>query len=178
MDSLSENLVWGDGPTTSRVMIIGEAPGETEDREGKPFVGRAGKLLNEALEEAGLPRSSVYVTNLVKSRPPNNRRPTEKEITEHVEYLIDEYKTIQPEFVLILGNTVLHALTNFQGGISTHRGYIDRNKTAMPRACMFATFHPSAALRSTATRELFKADILIFANKVKGSYKDELVSDE
>ena len=175
---LSERIVPGDGPTTSKVMIIGEAPGETEDREGKPFVGRAGKLLNEALEKAGLPRSSVYVTNIVKSRPPNNRRPTQDEIDEHIKYLIDEYKYIQPKYVLILGNTVLHTLTTFQGGITKHRGYVDKHKTAMPESFMYATFHPSAALRSKETRITFEADILAFAIKTKGAYKDDTPSDD
>jgi uracil-DNA glycosylase len=80
--------------------------------------------------------------------------------------------------VLILGNTVLHTLTTLDGGITKHRGYVDKHKTAMPASYMYATFHPSAALRSTETRMIFEEDILAFATKIKSAYKDDTPSDD
>jgi uracil-DNA glycosylase family 4 len=88
-------------------MIIGEAPGETEDKLGRPFVGKAGKRLNEALIAAGLKRDEVYITNIYKFRPPNNRKPTLEEIVEHWPYLSIELDEVKPRFVLLLGNTAL-----------------------------------------------------------------------
>jgi uracil-DNA glycosylase family 4 len=126
---LHENVkticVMGNGDHTKRIMIVGEAPGATEDELGQPFAGKAGQVLNNVLNDVGINREDVYVTNIVKCRPPKNRRPEQNEITACVShYLIPEYQLIKPKAVLLLGNTALHALTSLTGGISQHRGYI------------------------------------------------------
>ena len=96
-------LVWGEGPKPCDFMLIGEAPGATEDKKGRPFVGAAGKVLDTALSRAGLDRSSVYVTNAYKLRPPSNRDPSEKELETHLNYLRKEFREVQPKYMLLLG---------------------------------------------------------------------------
>jgi uracil-DNA glycosylase len=160
------NFVKGDGPVPCDVMVIGEAPGATEDRLGKPFVGRSGATLNTALAAVGLPRENVYVTNLYKHRPPDNRPPTAEEIKEHIHYLIEEYHQVRPKYVLLLGNTVLHTLTDIREGISKGRGYIPHKNAAMVHSHVYATYHPSA-VRSHDVRAKFEADLATFANIVR-----------
>lgn len=166
---LAQKLVPGEGPNEAIAMIIGEAPGEEEDKQGRPFVGKSGQLLRETLIKHGLDPSEVYITNVVKSRPPNNRPPTQEEIEAHIGYFISEYKRIRPSHVLLLGNTALHTMTNLDGGIMKHRGFIPSQHAAM-QAYVYATLHPSAALRGTSNKELFDKDIQVFAKMVKGAY--------
>jgi DNA polymerase len=148
-------------------MVIGEAPGENEDRELLPFVGKAGKLLDGILMEAGLPRDTVYVTNIVKSRPPGNRPPTKDEIAEHRPYLTEEISRIRPRFVLLLGNTALSALTIYEGGIMSRRGWIAPSKSAFSKnAAVYATLHPSAILHNFKLKGLLEEDIQQFAKRV------------
>ena len=111
----SAQYVPGNGDVLSRVVLIGEAPGSEEDRAGKPFVGRAGKELNTALEIHGIPREAVYTTYVVKKRSPGNRRPTDEEIYDWFPVLDHEVKVIDPVAVLLLGATALKAVTG-----STH----------------------------------------------------------
>lgn len=176
-ESAKTICVMGNGNAAAKVMIIGEAPGANEDATGEPFVGRAGEVLDKALADAGLPREQVYVTNLVKCRPPKNRDPKQEEIEACVEYLIREYRQIWPTHVLLLGNVALHTLTNIKGGITKHRGYINQHNSAFTRSDTFATFHPAATFRSKDNLEIFRADIRMFVQAVQKHRVAELQRD-
>lgn len=170
-DDYSENVVPGDGPIPCDVMIIGEAPGRDEDAAGRPFIGKAGQRLDEALEAAGLARSDCYVTNVVKRRPPNNRKPRPEEIAAYWYYLANEMVDVQPKFILLLGNTALYALTKHEG-ITSKRGRV-MDKMTVRLDCtsvVYATFHPSATFRSRETKDTFFKDINTFGKIVRGSY--------
>lgn len=97
------SLVWGEGPKPCDLMLIGEAPGATEEKLGRPFVGKAGEVLEEALVNAGASREVVYITNSYKLRPPKNRDPNERELEEHLGHLRKEFREVQPKRILVLG---------------------------------------------------------------------------
>ncbi len=140
-------MVPGEGSPTADVMIVGEAPGAKEDEQGRPFVGRSGRLLDELLAAAGLDREQVYVTNVVKARPPGNRDPRADEVAHHMEWLEIQLALIQPRLVVPLGR---HALAHFTDGakISEVHGTVLRERGRV----LFPLYHPAAALRSTALR--------------------------
>jgi uracil-DNA glycosylase family 4 len=142
------NMVPGEGSETAEVMLVGEAPGASEDELGRPFVGRAGRLLDELLAEAGLEREQVYITNVVKARPPGNRDPRAAEVVHWMPWLEAELALIQPRVVVPLGR---HALAHFTEGarISEVHG---RELTERGRT-LFPLYHPAAGLRSTALRQ-------------------------
>lgn len=104
------NIVPGVGPMPCDLMLVGEAPGKDEDEALKPFVGKAGKKLDEALEASGVKRSGVYITNAVKCRPPSNRTPTWEEILKHRDYLINEIGRVDPKIIVTLGTTATRAV--------------------------------------------------------------------
>ena len=116
------NLVFADGNIDSKIMIIGEGPGANEDAEGKPFVGRAGKLLDKMLAAIKLDRTKVYISNVVNYRPPANRRPTEIEIERYLPYLKNHIEIINPKILLLLGSTALNTLIGNEVVISRVRG--------------------------------------------------------
>ena len=116
------NLVFADGNPEAKVMIIGEGPGANEDKEGRPFVGRAGKLLDKMLSSINLDRKSVYITNVVNYRPPENRKPTEVEIERYLPFLIKHILIIKPKIIMLLGSTALSALIGENEVISKARG--------------------------------------------------------
>ena len=144
-------VVPGNGDVLSRVMLVGEAPGGDEDREGEPFVGRAGALLNTALETAGVPRDTVFVTNIVKGRPPDNRDPTPEEIKTHLPILEAEAEVLDPVGVLLLGRIALNGL-GYRGTISS---VIDRRVKlggVWEGRWVMATYHPSFVNRGGMAR--------------------------
>jgi DNA polymerase len=147
------NMVPGEGNPDAEVMLVGEAPGATEDERGRPFVGRAGKLLDEVLAEAGLEREDVYITNVFKARPPKNRDPKPAEVAHHIQWLEIELALVQPSLVVPLGR---HALSHFTDGakISDVHG---TEVTERGRA-LFPLYHPAAALRGVALRETLFED--------------------
>lgn len=155
--------LWGSGPRICRVMIVGEAPGATEDLQGIPFVGDAGQVLRTALKKAGLDPDECYITNAVKCRPEDNRTPKKKEIKACNEYLLNEIESVGPEFILILGNTALEALLNIKG-ITKLRG----KTMPMEGVTYFATYHPAYVLRDPGAEPVFQGDLTAFANLVKG----------
>ena len=106
----ASNLVFSDGNPNSKVMIIGEGPGANEDKEGLPFVGRAGQLLDKMLHAINLNRKNVYITNVVNYRPPENRKPTEKEVERYLPYLKKHIEIIKPKIILLLGSTAMNAI--------------------------------------------------------------------
>jgi uracil-DNA glycosylase len=146
-------MVPGEGSPTAAVMLVGEAPGAQEDEQGRPFVGRAGRLLDELLREAGLERDAVYITNVVKARPPGNRDPRAAEVLHWMPWLEAELALVQPRLVVPLGR---HALAHFTDGakISEVHG---RELTERGRT-LFPLYHPAAGLRSAQLRQALFAD--------------------
>ena len=146
-------MVPGEGNPDAEIMIVGEAPGASEDKQGRPFVGRAGKLLDELLAAAGLERSDVYITNVVKARPPGNRDPRADEVAHHMPWLEAQLALIQPSLVVPLGR---HALAHFTDGakISEVHGteVTERGRT------LFPLYHPAAALHNQSLRETLFED--------------------
>jgi len=141
------NIVPGEGSATADVMIVGEAPGASEDKQGRPFVGRAGKLLDELLEEAGLVREDVFITNVVKARPPGNRDPKADEVAHYMPWLERQLALIRPNVVIPVGR---HALAHFAPGrkITEVHGelLVERERRLVP------WLHPAAALRNRDLR--------------------------
>ena len=143
------NIVFSDGdPETARAILIGEAPGENEDKTGTPFVGRAVKLLNEFLEQAGISRKKdLYIINTVKCRPPKNRVPSDEEKKLCEDYLLKQIEIINPEVLIFCGSTALKSFYNKKIAISKIRGEIlDIEIGGKPRKCI-PIFHPSYLLR-------------------------------
>ena len=144
----------GDGNIDSPVVFIGEAPGKNEDEQGRPFVGAAGKLLEEALGTIGWSREDIYITNIVKCRPPGNRDPSPEEVEEHRPFLAKELELIAPKLIVLLGRHSLHwFLPDLQ--ISKVRGTAKRSGNQV----YFPTYHPAAALYNGRLRETFIGDI-------------------
>lgn len=144
----------GDGPKDAKIMIVGEAPGEEEDRQGLPFVGRSGKFLDKMLGIAGLDRSKVFITNTVKHRPPENRAPKTSEIKICKELWLDkQIDILKPKLIVVLGGIALKTLVG-EGSVEKLHGKVitkDNQK-------YFITFHPSAALRFPETRKKMEDD--------------------
>jgi uracil-DNA glycosylase family 4 len=147
------NLVPGEGPAGADVMLVGEAPGRFEDEQGRPFVGRAGQLLDEVLAEAGLERAEVFITNVVKARPPGNRDPRASEVEHHLPWLEQQLALVRPRVVIPLGR---HALAHFAPNekISEVHGrlIVDGDRRLVP------WFHPAAALHNQRLRETLVQD--------------------
>ena len=149
------NAVPGKGNFQSKVIFVGEAPGKNEDKNGEPFIGIAGKKLTIALEEAGISRDEVYITNIVKCRPPNNRVPSTIERNTCQEYLKQEISIIKPEIICILGNTAFNSIL---GGseITKFRGKIARKDNLL----YFITIHPAATIYNQKLVSVLKEDII------------------
>ena len=152
------NAVPGMGYSKSEILFIGEAPGRNEDLRGEPFVGTAGKILSEALEYAGLPRNQVYITNVVKCRPPNNRQPNQQEIDSCSNYLLEELRLICPKIICILGNTEFGSLLN-GNSITKNRGKIIKKNNQT----YFVTIHPAAVIYNPELRQILKDDLKLLA---------------
>lgn len=162
------DLVHGYGPVPCDVMLIGEAPGAEEEQEGRPFVGKSGQLLQRALQDAGLNYEQVYITNIYKYRPPDNRTPTEEEIQSHWPILVSELQAVQPKYILLMGNTALVAFSG-QGGIQqAHGSRVARQLPGDP--FIFCTYHPAAGLYKPGLKTEFANDIRTFASVVNGEY--------
>ena len=161
------NLVFGDGNINSKVMIIGEGPGANEDKEGKPFVGRAGKLLNKMLEAIQLNRNKVYITNVVNFRPPENRKPTEDEITRYLPYLKSHIEIIKPKILFLLGSTALNALIGDEIVISKARGKWMEKNIGELKINVIASFHPAFLMRQPEQKKLAWIDLKMIRDKCK-----------
>jgi len=161
-----KNLVFSDGNKDSKVMIIGEAPGRTEDKFQKPFVGRAGKLLDSLLETVNLDRSTVYITNVVNYRPDKNRKPTSKEINQFKKLLFKHIKIISPKCILLLGATAAAAVLNHIGPLSEVRGKWKSIKIVNSYFNILTTFHPAFLLRQPAQKKSTLEDLREFKRKL------------
>lgn len=155
----AKNLVVGDGNINADIVFIGEAPGKNEDEQGLPFVGAAGKFLNEMLSEAGMQRSDVYITNIVKYRPPGNRDPAPDEKKAFWPYLLKQLQIIRPKVVITLGR---HSMEYFLPGmrISAIHGQPKRIQFGEDKLVVIPLFHPAAALYNTSLRQTLIDDFL------------------
>ena len=146
--------VFGIGDEHARVMIVGEAPGKNEDLQGEPFVGAAGKYLDELLAIAGLERKDVFIANVLKCRPPGNRDPHPEEIELCTPFLREQTRTIDPEFIVTLGNFSTKFILKTEVGITRLHGKLQR----AGRYKVFPIFHPAAALYDGSKREALEND--------------------
>ena len=157
-----KNSVPGEGSTDNRIMFIGEAPGYWEDSKGKPFVGEAGKFLDTVLEEANLLRDNVFITNIVKCRPPNNREPSKEEIKTCSRYLDRQIQVIQPKIIITLGNHSTAYIFRKIGlpfdGITRVHGKFFEASISKIQTTIFPTFHPASALYNPKYKNLLLQD--------------------
>lgn len=157
--ALSESrthAVVGEGDVQARLMLIGEGPGAEEDKQGRPFVGAAGKLLDQMLDAIGLARENVYIANIVKCRPPQNRAPKPDETNACIGYLLRQIRLIQPDVMLLLGATALNAVLSKDLRITKDRG----KWMKFEGRDVLATFHPAALLRDPSKKPLSFDDML------------------
>ncbi|MCI9261872.1 uracil-DNA glycosylase family protein [uncultured Adlercreutzia sp.] len=146
--------VFGTGDPHARVLIVGEAPGKNEDLQGEPFVGAAGKYLSELLAIAGLTREEVFIANVLKCRPPSNRDPRPEEIQACTPFLREQTRTINPEFIVTLGNFSTKFILKTDVGITRLHGTLQQ----AGRFKVFPIFHPAAALYDGKKREALEND--------------------
>ena len=150
-----KNAVPGSGSINRKIILIGEAPGKNEDETGSPFVGSAGKILDQALIDARIERKEIYITNVVKCRPPNNRVPTDEEIRICTsEYLKKEIDIISPKIICILGATALKSLLGLKS-MTPYRG----QTVNRPPLKYFITYHPAATIYNNKLKQIFFEDI-------------------
>lgn len=155
------SVVFGMGHPKAALMFVGEGPGAEEDAQGLPFVGRSGKLLDQLLkEEMGLGRESVYITNVVKCRPPGNRDPKPEEIAECSPYLQQQLAHIRPRVIVTLGNPATKTMLQTATGITKLRGTSHAFSYPGGSATLVPTFHPSAVLRNQMNMPLIRADLV------------------
>jgi uracil-DNA glycosylase family 4 len=152
------NVVFGSGNADAELMFVGEAPGAEEDRQGLPFVGRAGALLTELLEEVGMSRGEVWITNVLRCRPPGNRDPQPIEIESCQPYTHRQVELIEPRVIATLGNFATKLLTGSRVGISRVRGTPQLREIVGRAVFLMPLFHPAAALRTPSVAELLRED--------------------
>jgi uracil-DNA glycosylase len=150
--------VFGAGNANAELMFVGEAPGAEEDRQGLPFVGRAGQLLSELLSEIGLSREDVFIANVLKSRPPGNRDPMPNEIEACQPYLWKQIALIQPTVIASLGNFSTKLLSRNPTGITRVRGTAQVHQLGGRTVFLFPLLHPAAALRTPAMKDQLRED--------------------
>ncbi len=155
------NFVFGVGNPKSEIMFIGEAPGADEDIQGLPFVGRAGQLLTKLLKLVGIERQSIYICNILKCRPPKNRKPLPSEIEMCKPYLIKQIELVQPKVIVALGSTAVEGLLNLKKKMSELRG----NILSFNKIPVIVTYHPAALLRNPNWEKDFIEDLNILKNK-------------
>jgi DNA polymerase len=156
--------VFGAGDANADLMFVGEAPGAEEDRQGLPFVGRAGQLLNQMLEGIGLSREEVFIANVLKSRPPGNRDPQPLEIEACRPYLFEQVRLIEPTVICTLGNFATKLLTGNPAGITRVRGTPQVHELGGRTVVLLPIFHPAAALRTPAVKETLREDFATIPN--------------
>ena len=162
----ANQLVFSDGNFRSKIMLVGEGPGQKEDEIGKPFMGDAGKLLNKMLAAIDIKRESIYITNVVNYRPPNNRKPTTAEINKYSKFLYEHISIINPKILIIMGGTAMEALIGNNFKISKERGIwkdvIIKGKTYLS----IVTFHPAYLLRQPDQKKYSWIDLKEIRKKI------------
>ena len=149
------NIVFGIGNKNAKIMFIGEGPGADEDAQGMPFVGKAGQLMNKAFEGIGLKRDDVFIANIVKCRPPQNRNPEKDEAEACIDYLRNQVMIIKPKIIVLLGNVALKNILGEEYGITKARGKWIEKKGIW----YLPTFHPAALLRDESKKIDFWKDL-------------------
>ena len=155
--------VFGDGNPDARVMFVGEAPGKNEDLQGVPFVGKAGQNLNELLGIAGLQREDVFIANVLKCRPPGNRDPRPEEIQACTPFLREQTRTIDPEFIVTLGNFATKFILKTEVGITRLHGQLQM----AGRFKVFPIYHPAAAIYDHSKWEALENDFATLGTLLK-----------
>ena len=162
-----KNIVFGTGNKNADIMFIGEGPGADEDREGEPFVGKAGKLMDQAFIGLGIMRENIYIANIVKCRPPNNRTPHKDEANACLDYLRNQVILIKPRIIVLMGNTALKNILGENYGITSSRGKWINKKGIL----YMPTFHPAALLRDDTKKIDFWNDLeLVKKEAEKNNY--------
>jgi len=173
--------VFGAGNADAELMFVGEAPGAEEDRQGLPFVGRAGQLLNRMLASIGLSRDDVFIANVLKSRPPGNRDPQPAEIEACEPYLLEQVRLIQPRVVCTLGNFATKLLSGNPTGITKVRGTPQVHELGGRTVFLLPLFHPAAALRTPAVKQTLEADIAalpaLLSQPLPGAPEEEIEAE-
>ena len=167
------NAVPGEGSHRAQVMFVGEGPGENEDKSGRPFVGAAGQFLNGLLQKAGIARDEVFITNIVKCRPPQNRVPLEDEVEACSDYLMAQIAVIEPKFVIPLGGAALKTLLGADFKITQSRCKIYRKSGIL----YIPLFHPAAALHNSRLVETLQADIITLRELLDRELREEEITD-
>ncbi len=158
------HVVPGEGDPMARLMLVGEGPGADEDAQGRPFVGASGALLTALLKAVGIARSAVYIANVVKCRPPNNRTPSADEAEACSPFLARQFELVQPQLVVALGATAAKQVIGTDVRIRRDHGQWREVNGLM----MMPTFHPSALLRDPSQKRLAYADFQSIADRLKG----------
>ena len=167
LKEFATNLVFSDGNPNAKIMIIGEGPGANEDKEGFPFVGRAGQLLDKMLHAINLSRKNVYITNVVNYRPPENRKPTEKEVDRYLPYLKKHIEIIGPKIILLLGSTAMNAILRNADVISKMRGKWYEIEINNLKVNSIVSFHPAYLLRQPDQKKFSWIDLKMIRDKLK-----------
>ncbi|HVO28816.1 MAG TPA: uracil-DNA glycosylase [Candidatus Paceibacterota bacterium] len=167
----SANLVFGEGNLDCAVMLIGEAPGQNEDRLRRPFVGRGGQLLDKMIASIGWKRADVYITNIVKRRPPENRDPLPSEIEAYQPYLTRQIAIVAPKVIVTLGRFSMNYFLP-EAKITRDHGRVLR----VGGRVIFPVYHPAAALRSTEMMNTLAADFRKIPDVVSGKFAENLVT--
>ncbi|HLL27945.1 MAG TPA: uracil-DNA glycosylase [Xanthobacteraceae bacterium] len=168
LKNTAKNLVFADGNPAARVMFVGEAPGADEDREGLPFVGRSGKLLDRMMAAIGLDRTSAYIANIVPWRPPGNRTPTPQESAICLPFIRRQIELANPDFLVCLGKPSMQTLLEINDGIKTARGRWHDYDTGSRVIKAMATFHPAYLLRTPAEKKFAWRDMLTLKKALNG----------
>jgi DNA polymerase len=160
--------VFGVGDRQARLMVVGEAPGADEDRQGEPFVGRAGQLLNSMLRAAGFDRSGVYIANILKCRPPNNRDPQPSEVEQCLPYLLRQVELVDPVLILCVGRIAAQNLLGTDVTIGRLRGSVHRLPTGRP---VVVTYHPAYLLRSPGEKRKAWEDLKLALRTLEDGHR-------
>jgi uracil-DNA glycosylase len=167
------NVVFGSGDADANLMFVGEAPGAEEDRQGLPFVGRAGALLTELLEGIGMTREEVWITNVLRCRPPGNRDPQPVEIESCQPYTYRQVELIEPRVVATLGNFATKLLTGSRVGITKVRGTPQLREVGSRTVFLMPLLHPAAALRTPSLVETLREDFAKLAELIDGPLPED-----
>lgn len=159
-----ENAVPGEGPEDAQIVFVGEAPGAREDETGRPFVGKSGQLLTRLIEETGLQRSEVFITSVLKCRPPGNRPPQKLEIDTCLPYLDRQFEILKPRFVVLLGGVAISSIIGPHKVSEAHGSFYQADSITY-----FMTYHPAAALRFPKTAETMRQDLQILRKELFGA---------
>ncbi len=164
-----KNAVPGEGPANAEIMFVGEGPGQNEDDQGRPFVGAAGKLLIELLETIDLKRTDVYITNIVKCRPPNNRAPRKSEVETCNPYLTEQVSLIQPKIICPLGTPAIATMLGDEYSATRSHG----KEMVREGRKIFPMYHPAAALYDASLKQVLVSDFKILKTILSGQGKTD-----